>query len=208
MVGDMTAGQITRQVVFVVVGSTVSAYGITLAIHAGFCSATLAVLWQGISKVSGLSLGGSSMLVAVIMIAIAWKFDPTQIGIGTILYQIVYSPLVDVFSILHRYSGFAPIDFVLMLTGIAIFAVGIGTYSATDLGRGSYEAFSFALAQRFNRGISKARIACDVSVVALGFVLGGVFGLCTICTIFMSGPIIGATVKRVRRFVQPDFQTR
>lgn len=208
MIGNMTAGQIAHQVVFVVVGSVVSAYGITLAIHAGFGSATLAVLWQGISKVSGLSLGGASMLVAVIMIAIAWKLDPTQIGIGTILYQIMYSPLVDVFSDLHRYSGSVPVDFALMLAGIVIFAVGIGAYSATDLGRGSYEAFSFAIAQRFNREISKVRIACDASVVVFGALLGGTFGLCTLCTIFMSGPIIGATVKRVRRFAQLDSQTR
>ncbi|MFQ8900870.1 MAG: hypothetical protein ACLR7D_02085 [Lachnospira eligens] len=42
-------------------------YGITLALYAGFGGATLAVLWQGISKTFHVSIGMASMIVAVII---------------------------------------------------------------------------------------------------------------------------------------------
>lgn len=37
----------------IVIGSIISAYGITLAIGAGFGGATLAILWQGLTNVTG-----------------------------------------------------------------------------------------------------------------------------------------------------------
>ncbi len=53
--------------------------------------ATLAVLWQGISKTFHVSIGMASMIVAVIMIVFAFFYDRSQIHIGTIIYQLVYS---------------------------------------------------------------------------------------------------------------------
>ncbi len=191
--------RIGQQMALIILGSIVSAYGMTLAIHAGFGCATLAVLWQGLSVATGLTLGGASLVVAVVMLAIAWFWDSSQIGVGTILYQVVYSPLIDVFSGLHWYSDYAFLNCALMVVGVVLFALGTGVYSATRYGRGSYEAFSFAVAGRFKLGISRARILCDILVVVIGFLLGGTFGLCTICTILLSGPVIGATVKRVRK---------
>jgi len=56
-----------------VVGSVVAAYGITLALYAGFGGATLAVLWQGISETFHVSIGMASMIVAIIMITFAFS---------------------------------------------------------------------------------------------------------------------------------------
>ena len=39
-----------KKLVIIVIGSVIAAYGITLAMYAGFGGATLAVLWQGISE--------------------------------------------------------------------------------------------------------------------------------------------------------------
>ena len=82
---------ILLKIIIIVVGSVVAAYGITLALYAGFGGATLAVLWQGISKTFHVSIGMASMIVAIIMIVFAFFYDRSQIQIGTILYQIVYS---------------------------------------------------------------------------------------------------------------------
>ena len=51
------------KIIVILVGSIISAYGITLAMYAGFGSATLAVLWQGVSKVTGMSIGMTSFVI-------------------------------------------------------------------------------------------------------------------------------------------------
>ena len=42
---------IIKKIIYVVIGSVIAAFGIDLAIYAGFGGATLAVLWQGVSCV-------------------------------------------------------------------------------------------------------------------------------------------------------------
>ena len=71
-----------KKIIIIVIGSIVAAYGITLALYAGFGGATLAVLWQGISKTFHVSIGMASMIVAVIMIVFAFFYDRSQIHIA------------------------------------------------------------------------------------------------------------------------------
>lgn len=59
---------IIKKIIWVVIGSVIAAFGIDLAIYAGFGGATLAVLWQGVSYVLHITLGQASFVVAVGMI--------------------------------------------------------------------------------------------------------------------------------------------
>ena len=179
-----------KKLAIIVIGSIIAAYGITLALYAGFGGATLAVLWQGISKTFQVSIGTASFIVALGMILFALIYDKSQIHIGTVLYQIIYSACVDLFANCHRYSVYRWMNFFIMLLGIILFAVGTGLYASASLGRGSYEAVTFALAERNNWQVKIVRMALDILVVIIGVVLGGTFGICTIITVIISGPII------------------
>lgn len=183
----------------VIAGSIISAYGITLAIGAGFGGATLAILWQGLTNVTGMTIGTSSLVVAAAMIIFALFYDKKQINVGTILYQIIYSFFVDVFTKIQHYSDIKAVNFIIMLLGIIIFSFGTGLYSATDFGRGSYEAVTFSLAEKNGWKIKIVRIVLDILMVVIGVLLGGKFGICTVATVLLSGPVIQATVNTVKK---------
>lgn len=183
----------------VIIGSILSAYGITLAIGAGFGGATLAILWQGLTNVTGMTIGASSLVVAAAMILFALFYDRRQIHIGTILYQVIYSLFVDIFTKIQHYTDIKAINFLLMLLGIAIFSFGTGLYSAADFGRGSYEAVTFSLAEKNHWKVKIVRMALDLLMVVVGVLLGGKFGVCTIATILLSGPIIQMTVNTAKK---------
>lgn len=179
-----------KRIVIIVAGSVVAAYGITLAMYAGFGGATLAVLWQGISKTFGMSIGAASFVVAIAMILFAAIYDRKQLHIGTVLYQIVYSGCLNLFANLHVYSGYVWINFIIMLLGVILFAAGTGLYASTSLGRGSYEAVTFALAEKNSWQVKIVRMILDVIMVVAGVLLGGKFGVCTVVTVIVSGPVI------------------
>lgn len=183
----------------IVVGSIIAAYGITLALYAGFGGATLAVLWQGISKTFHISIGLASMIVAIIMIVFVFFYDRSQIHIGTILYQIVYSFCVDLFANVHVYSSYLWINALIMLLGVIFFAIGTGFYASASLGRGSYEALTFSLAEKNNWQVKVVRMILDIVMVVVGVVLGGKFGICTIVTIIISGPVIQFTASKTKK---------
>lgn len=179
-----------KKLAILVIGSIIAAYGITLALYAGFGGATLAVLCQGIARTFHISIGTASFVVALGMILFALIYDKSQIHIGTVLYQIVYSTCVDLFANCHIYSTYKWINFLIMLLGVVLFAVGTGLYASASLGRGSYEAVTFALAEKNHWQIKFVRMALDILVVVTGVLFGGKFGVCTLITVIISGPII------------------
>ena len=176
-----------KKLMIIVIGSIIAAYGITLALYAGFGGATLAVLWQGIAKTFHLSIGMASFIVALGMILFALIYDKSQIHIGTVLYQIVYSTCVDLFAACHIYSTYRWLNFFIMLLGVLLFAVGTGLYA-------------FALAEKNNWQGKIVRMALDILVVIIGVLLGGKFGLCTIITVIISGPIIQFVNAKAKQF--------
>ena len=198
---DMSKLEWTIKLIIILAGSVVAAYGITLALYAGFGGATLAVLWQGISKTFHVSIGMASMIVAIVMIVFAFFYDRSQIHIGTILYQIVYSLCVDLFANAHVYSMHIWVNALIMLLGIVIFAIGTGFYAAASLGRGSYEALTFSLAEKNNWQVKIVRTVLDVVMVVTGVMLGGKFGICTIVTILISGPVIQFTAAKTNKLI-------
>ncbi len=179
-----------KKIVVIVIGSMIAAYGITLALYAGFGGATLAVLWQGLSETFHMSIGMASFMVALGMILFVVIYDRSQIHIGTVLYQIVYSACVDLFANCHIYSRYVWVNFLIMLLGVILFAVGTGLYASASLGRGSYEAVTFALAEKNNWQVKIVRMILDIVMVVVGVLLSGKFGICTIVTVIISGPVI------------------
>ena len=186
----MSKTEWTKKIIIIVIGSIIAAYGITLALYAGFGGATLAVLWQGISRTFHISIGMASLIVAIIMIVFSFFYDRSQIHIGTIIYQLVYSFCVDLFANAHVYSTHLWVNALIMLLGVMLFAVGTGVYAAASLGRGSYEALTFSLAEKNGWQVKAVRMILDIVMVLTGVLLGGKFGICTIVTVIISGPVI------------------
>lgn len=195
----MSKTEWTKKIIIIVIGSIIAAYGITLALYAGFGGATLAVLWQGISRTFHISIGMASLIVAIVMIVFAFFYDRSQIHIGTILYQIVYSLCVDLFANTHVYSTHLWVNALIMLLGVMLFAVGTGFYAAASLGRGSYEALTFSLAEKNGWQVKVVRMILDIVMVLAGVLLGGKFGICTIVTIIISGPVIQFTASKTKK---------
>lgn len=195
----MSKTEYVKRIIIIIVGSVIAAYGITLALYAGFGGATLAVLWQGISGTFHISIGMASMIVAVVMIVFAFFYDRSQIRIGTIIYQVVYSCCVDLFANVHVYSRYLWVNVLIMLGGVLLFAIGTGFYASASLGRGSYEALTFALAEKNGWQVKIVRMILDIIMVVSGVLLGGKFGICTIITIIVSGPVIQLTVSVAKK---------
>lgn len=198
----MSKTEWTKKIIIIVIGSIIAAYGITLALYAGFGGATLAVLWQGVSRTFHISIGMASLIVAIIMIVFSFFYDRSQIHIGTIIYQLVYSLCVDLFANAHVYSTHLWVNALIMLLGVMLFAVGTGVYAAASLGRGSYEALTFSLAEKNGWQVKAVRMILDIVMVLTGVLLGGKFGICTIVTIIISGPIIQFTASKAKKLLK------
>ena len=189
-----------KKISLVVIGTIIAAYGIDLAIHAGFGGATLAVLWQGMAETFHITLGQASFIIAAGMIIFCFFYDRKQISWGTFLYQVLYSFFVDVFADYVVYSDSVVINFILMVLGIVLLSIGSGIYSYADFGRGSYEAMTFAFVNRNHWQTRYVRIVLDIACVVIGLLLGGTIGACTVVTILLSGILLQLVVDTLKKF--------
>lgn len=113
---------------------------------------------------------------------------------------------VDLFANAHVYSTHLLINVFIMLLGVIIFAIGTGVYAAATLGRGSYEALTFSLAEKNGWQVKIVRMILDIVMVIIGVLLGGKFGICTIVTIIISGPVIQFTASKTKRYLISERQ--
>lgn len=88
---------------------------------------------------------------------------------------------------------------LMIVIGSIISAYGITLAIGAGFGRGSYEAVTFSLAEKNGWKIKIVRMVLDIIMVIIGVLLGGKFGICTIATVLLSGPIIQATVSTVKK---------
>ena len=82
-----------------------------------------------------------------------------------------------------------------------MFAVGTGFYASASMGRGSYEALTFSLAEKNHWQVKGVRMILDVLMVIVGVVLDGKFGICAIATILFSGPVIQFTTAKTKKLL-------
>ena len=100
------------------------------------------------------------------------------------------------------YSTHLWVNALIMLLGVMLFAVGTGVYAAASLGRGSYEALTFSLAEKNGWQVKAVRMILDIVMVLTGVLLGGKFGICTIVTIIISGSVIQFTASKTKKLLK------
>lgn len=85
-----------------------------------------------------------------------------------------------------------------MLLGIAIFSFERG-FTQPLISAGAHMKQSHFRLPKNGWKIKIVRMVLDIIMVIIGVLLGGKFGICTIATVLLSGPIIQATVSTVKK---------
>jgi uncharacterized membrane protein YczE len=91
------------------------------------------------------------------------------------------------------------IRFLLMMAGVAVIAIGSGLYLSTDLGPGPRDGLMTGVSHRFGWSIRRARTAIELTVLVLGWALGGTVGLGTVVFALAIGPLVQLALGVVDR---------
>ena len=174
--------------------------GESLLIASGAGVSPWTVLAQGIAFNTEWSIGFTTMVVSF-LILLLWVPLKQKPGIGTILNAIVIAFMID-FSLTWLPSPHFP-GWQLMQAGGGVLLVGIasGIYLTANLGAGPRDGLMTGLQARTGLPIASIRIALEVTVVALGWYLGGVVGAGTLLFAFGVGPCVAIGILFVRKFL-------
>jgi len=147
------------------------------------------VLAQGISLNVNLSIGTITLLISIAVL-ILWIPLKQKPGMGTIFNALIIAIMIDVCI---KYVP-TPSNYIyqLILAIISVIMVGIGggIYLVSNLGAGPRDGLMIGLQKLTNFPIAAVRATLEISVVSVGWYLGGTVGIGTLLFAFGIGPCV------------------
>ncbi len=147
------------------------------------------VLAQGISLNVNLSIGTITLLISIAVL-ILWIPLGQKPGIGTIFNALIIAMMID---LCIKYVP-TPSNYIhqLLLAIISVVMVGIGggIYLVSNLGAGPRDGLMIGLQKLTNFPIAVVRATLEISVVSIGWYLGGTVGIGTLLFAFGIGPCV------------------
>jgi uncharacterized protein len=148
------------------------------------------VLAQGLSTRLPISIGVATFLVSAVVLLL-WIPLRERPGLGTISNAVVIALSLQVMiSVLPQPDG-ALLRLVFVLAGIAVIGIGSGLYLTSNLGPGPRDGWMTGIHVRTGWPISAVRLGIEVTVVVLGWLLGGTVGIGTVLFALLVGPAVG-----------------
>lgn len=182
--------ELVRRVPRLVIGLALFGFGIALMVLADLGLSPWEVLHQGISRTTGVPIGTVGIITGALVLLL-WIPLRERVGIGTMLNVVLIGIVIDLTLWL------APIEptaawhqWVLLIVGILIIAVATGLYIGVGLGPGPRDGLMTGIGKR-GVPIGLARGAIELTVLGLGFLLGGTVGIGTLLFAFGIGPLVG-----------------
>jgi uncharacterized membrane protein YczE len=174
---------------FLCFGLTLFGLGEGLLIVSASGASPWSVLAQGISSKSGFSVGLITLIISV-SVLIFWIPLNQKPGIGTILNALIVAFMID---ICIRYFS-SPENFLsqTLLGAIAVLLTGLGggIYLIANLGAGPRDGLMVGLQIKTSLPIAAVRAALEITVVCVGWYLGGTVGIGTLLFAFGIGPCV------------------
>ena len=157
------------------------------------------VLAQGISLNVNLSVGMITFLISVFVL-ILWIPLGQKPGMATLLNALIIALMID-FCIKYVPT---PSNYYnqLILAIVSVITVGIGggIYLVSNLGAGPRDGLMIGLQKKTNLPIAAVRATLEITVVSVGWYLGGVVGIGTLLFAFGIGPCVALGVYLVDKF--------
>jgi len=174
--------------------------GESILIASGAGVSPWTVLAQGISGKTGWSIGFVTMIVsfAILVLWIPLRQKP---GMGTILNALIIAFMIDFSLVLLPYPETLSWQLIQAAIGVLVVGLASGIYLTANLGAGPRDGLMTGLQEKTGMPIATIRIGIEVTVVSIGWYLGGVVGVGTLFFAFGIGPCVAIGILFVRRFL-------
>ena len=180
-------------------GLFVFSFGIVVIINARIGYAPWDVFHVGLADTTGLSIGNTSIIVGIFVIILVVLLGE-KIGIGTVFNGIFVGLFLDLILGLKIIPIADNIVLGIFMVFIGLFILSLGTffYMKTALGAGPRDSLMVGLTRKTGLPIGVCRGIIEISVVLMGWKLGGMVGIGTVLAAFAIGFCVQITFKLLK----------
>ncbi len=180
-----------------ILGFIVIALGIQLTLKANMGMNPWGTFHQGVSMIAPISFGQVTQITGFVIIIFS-LFIKIYPGIGTILNMLLIGFIVDFIEGL----AFIPMAdglfyrTIYLLIGTFLFNYGVYVYLSCELGAGPRDGLLVGLVKITGAKVSYVRPSIELTVLSIGILMGGTFGVGTILNAVAGGYILNTIFER------------
>jgi len=163
--------------------------GESLIITASVGMSPWTVLAEGLSITTGLSIGALTFLISL-GVLLLWIPLKQKAGIGTILNVIIIAAVIEWSLPFLPHPENYVMKIIQAVSGTIIVGFASGIYLISNLGPGPRDGLMTGFQRVTGLPIAWVRIFLELTVITVGWTLGGTIGIATIIFAFGVGPAV------------------
>jgi len=184
---------------FLCLGLTFFGLGEGLLLVSSTGASPWSVLAQGISLNVNYSIGVITFFISLFVVFL-WIFLNEKPGIGTILNAIIIAIMIDISLALIETPENYFYQMLMAVLAVLLVGLGSGFYLIANLGPGPRDGLMTGLQRKTNLPIALVRVLLEITVVSIGWYLGGTLGIGTLLFAFGVGPAVALGLFLVNKF--------
>lgn len=154
------------------------------------------VFHQGLSNITGLTIGQVSIIVGLVVVLITVLLK-LEIGIGTIVNMILIGFFIDLINYLNIIPESTNLisGILMLITSLFTMAIGSYLYIGCELGCGPRDGLMVAIVRITGKSVGVIRFYIELGALVIGWILGGTVGIGTLITVAFLGSVIQLVFK-------------
>ncbi len=188
-VQQLRAGRLGRRVPQLLAGLVLYGFSMAMLVRANLGLDPWDVLHQGLTRYLPLSFGTITIVVGAVVL-LAWVPLRQWPGLGTVLNVVVVGLAADLGLALIPHPDLMVVRVLLLVGGVVANGLAGATYIGAQFGPGPRDGLMTGLAARTGRSLRLIRLSIELSVLAIGFLLGGTVGAGTVIYAVAIGPLV------------------
>jgi uncharacterized membrane protein YczE len=182
-----------RRIAQLMIGLFLYGIGIALIVRGAIGVAPWDVLTQGIDNYTGWGFGLITVLLSGVVL-LFWIPIRQKPGIGTLLNALLVGPFAQFGLWLIPEGLDLWLRIILFTVGLLVLAVATGLYIGAHFGPGPRDGLMTGLHKRTGLKIWIVRTSIEVTVLGIGWALGGNVGIGTVLFALLIGPLCNWTI--------------
>ena len=171
---------------------------ITLMIRGNIGTSAWAVLEVALSKILNISVGTMSVIMGFSVLSGALILRE-KIGWGTLTNILSIGPWEDFFlARIPPVTDNLPLQIAMLLTAIALMGLASAIYIGVEAGAGPRDSMMLAIKRTTGLSLRLARGSIEITVVTVGWLLGGPAGIGTLVFALLVGPSVQLGFKLLK----------
>lgn len=186
---QLRAGRLARRVTQLFVGLTLYGVSMAMLLRSGLGLDPWDVFHAGVTQHVPVSMGTVVVVTGVLVLAL-WIPLRQVPGLGTVANALWLGVALDLTLAVLPQAHELVVQVPLLLGGVVLNGLAGALYIGSQLGPGPRDGLMTGLARRTGGSLRLLRTGIEVTVLALGWVLGGTVGVGTVLYAVAIGPLV------------------